>query len=141
MKNVEFVSYDSSGRVQGRGRCREADAAKQGDGVDLFGAEVPAGVDSKRAWVDTTVSPHEVKEKGPSPHSINKTSMVADGTDVCTISNLHNPTVVTWPDGVVTEETDGFISFTIDESGTHSVTLDAVPYLKEVINVIATDPA
>ena len=92
-------------------------------------------------YVDTAATPHEVKPKTAYPLTINKTAIVADGVDQIIITNLLNPTKVTWPDGEETIETDGEARFSLDLAGEYTVTLEAVPYLTEVINVTATNPA
>lgn len=95
-----------------------------------------------RSWdyfVRVDLQPNVVQAKTAYLYSINKTTINADGVDMVAITGLHNPTTVTWPDGEVTVETDGEISFAIDLVGDYSVILEAVPYLKETINVTATD--
>jgi hypothetical protein len=91
------------------------------------------------SYVDIAAHPHQVKTKTAYPLTINKTTIVADGVDQIIITNLLNPTKVTWPDGEETIETDGEASFSLDLAGEYTVTLEAIPYLTEVINVTATD--
>lgn len=95
----------------------------------------------KTYYVDVSVTPHVLQTKQTFSYTINKTNCIADGTDTVSITGLHNPTTVVWPDGEITEETDGEASFTLDMAGDYTVTLEAIPYLKEVIHVTATDPA
>lgn len=130
--------YETSGRIEIRGECMDQDFDKQSH-PDLTKIELPS---KDRKWyVDVSVAPHEVKEKTLASPTINKTTIVADGVDMVSITNLHNPTKVVWPDGLITEETDGEASFTLDLEGDYTITLDAAPYVKEVINVTATAPA
>jgi hypothetical protein len=89
---------------------------------------------------DIYVENGEVFQKMPLTYVQNKPNIRADGVDVLTITGLPNPITVKWPDGLTTEETDGFVSFTLDLAGDYEVVLDAPHYQREVINVSAVDP-
>lgn len=127
-----------SGKLNQIGTCPDYLYSKQTVGIGQGIIELPEY--SWDYWIDVLSDPHLVMVKAALPYSINKTSIVGDGVDVCFISGLPNPCTVTWPDGMVTIETDGEASFTLDQVGNYSVILDSIPHIKEVINVTATDP-
>lgn len=129
------IYEESTGRVMNINQC--SDFMSYGhESIGNGLAIIPVSSANKNIYIDNGV----IKDKSPSPHLIDKTDIIADGDDSITIANLHNPTRVTWPDGVTTEETDGYISFTMDEAGDFTVQLDAAPYIREVINVSSINP-
>lgn len=72
------------------------------------------------------------------PLILTKTSVVADATDEGLIEGVPNPSTVTWPNGVVTQETDGDIRFTLDLEGTFQIKIESLEYITEVVDVSAT---
>ena len=72
--------------------------------------------------------------------SFDKADIDADGIDTATISGIPPHTLVTWPDGEVTEINDGVLEFAVDLAGTYTFTIDSVAHLiKEVsIEALAT---
>jgi len=136
-----YAIYEvTTGKFKQVGSCPEyVLAAQTPSDENLSLAELP-----EMSWdyyVDVAVMPHEAKAKTDHPLSIDKTGISALGDELATISGIHNPSIVTWPDGVVTEETGGTISFSLDLAGEYSVKIESIPYLTEVINVTATNPA
>lgn len=109
------------------------DQVKTGESI------IPIPERSTNYYVDITPSPHEVKVKEIHPLIANTATILANGVDTLTITGVHNPSTVTWPDGVVTEVTDGSISFTLDLAGSYTVKIEAIPYINEVFDVTATD--
>ena len=136
-----FAIYEvNSGKILQIGSCAEnmlEDQTPSDPSRNLI--EIPVRLHT--FYVDISTTPHEVKEKSEHQVSASKTEILADDTDIITITGLHNPSTVTWPDGIITEETTGSMSFTLDLAGNYTVEIDAIPYLKEVIHVTATDPA
>lgn len=68
---------------------------------------------------------------------ISDSAVVADGVDIASISNIPNPTTVTWPDGVVTEVTGGEIGFTTDQEGDHVFKFESVQHITEEVTIVA----
>ena len=64
--------------------------------------------------------------------------MIADATDEGLIEGVPNPSTVTWPNGVVTQETYGDIRFTLDLEGTFQIKIESLEYITEVVDVSAT---
>lgn len=106
-------------------------------GTNVF--EVPTL--STNHWIDITTTPHTLMAKIAHPLTIGSTEIEADGVDECVITGIHNPSAVTWPDGVIETVTDGEVRFSVDLVGEYSLTIEAIPYLKETINVSAVTPA
>ena len=75
------------------------------------------------------------------PLTIGSTTIDADGEDECVITGIHNPSTVIWPDGLIETVTDGEVRFSVDLAGEYTITIEAIPYLKETINVSAVTPA
>lgn len=135
-----YVKYlTSSGKVLQLFTMRKENVALQTLNAGEAIIEVPER--GRGYFIDVSGAEDVVSNKTASPHTINKTTFTADGVDMVTISGLHNPTTVMWPDGERTEVIDGVASFTIDLAGDYTVELEAIPYLKEVINVTAIDPS
>lgn len=88
-------------------------------------------------WVDTTTTPHTLHQKTAHPLTINQTTIDADGEDECVITGIHNPSTVTWPDGFIETVTDGEVRFSVDLAGEYVIQIEAIPYLKETVDVIA----
>jgi hypothetical protein len=88
-------------------------------------------------YVDISTTPHEVKPKQELSVSISKAQISADGIDTTTLSNIPNPTTVTWPDGIKTEVTDGEIVFGVDLVGIYSFEFESVAYLTHSLQIEA----
>ena len=93
---------------------------------------------SKDYWIDVVPDPHVPVAKVAHPYSVDKTTLTADNVDEVTISNVFNPSTVTWPDGQVDTVTDGEVVFSVDLVGQYDITIEAVPYLTGVITLEAT---
>lgn len=109
---------------------------------------VPSGSDiivdesvSLNHWLDLTTTPPTLMEKTAHPLTIGTTTIDADGEDECVITGIHNPSTVTWPDGFIETVTDGEVRFSVDLAGEYAIQIEAIPYLKETINVSAITPA
>ena len=89
-------------------------------------------------FVDISVNPHVATEKVAMSLILTKTSVVADATDEGLIEGVPNPSTVTWPNGAVTQETDGDIRFTLDLVGTFQIKIESLEYITEVVDVSAT---
>lgn len=69
--------------------------------------------------------------------SFDKANIEADGDDTTAISGLPGGTLVTWPDGEITEINDGVLEFAVDLVGTHTFIIDAVAHLKQEVSIEA----
>ncbi|MCK5608433.1 hypothetical protein KAR91_41515, partial [Candidatus Pacearchaeota archaeon] len=69
--------------------------------------------------------------------NIDKTSMLADGSDTINISDLPNKTIIEL-DGQVFEIDDGIFTFTIDTPGTHKLKVRTGIDLPEEIEINAS---
>lgn len=92
--------------------------------------------------VDSTQNYHDLvaDELSPRPEllcSVSKNEIIADGNDSVTISDLPNPTIVTWPDGQVDEVTDGEVIFKVDLIGFHEFIFESFPYKTKYITIEA----
>jgi hypothetical protein len=88
-------------------------------------------------YVDITTTPHEVKPKTEFELTLSKPQIAADGVDTVTISNIPNPTLVTWPDGFVSEVVGGEITFGVDLVGFHEFKFESIKHLTKTIQIEA----
>jgi hypothetical protein len=138
---MNYAIYEiSTGKIKTIGSCMaKAFNLQKPTKVELGLIDLPEK--SWNYWVDTSVTPHAVVEKNQLNYSLNKTEVVADGVDSIVISGLVNPITVTWPDGEITEVTDGEIEFSIDLLGEYTVKLETLKHYTEVVNVTAVNPS
>lgn len=78
-----------------------------------------------------------VVNKAAAPTVIDKTSMLANGIEEATISNLINPSIVTIDRNRYTV-TDSTLAFTIDTSGEYTILCESFPYLDKEFTVNAS---
>lgn len=85
------------------------------------------------------VSNGQIVTKAPLP-AIDKTTVIANGSDVATVSGLPNPTKFAIPQILdFGEVTDGVLELTFDTPGQYKVFLDAGPaYLRSEVTIHAT---
>lgn len=76
-------------------------------------------------------------EKTQPAFGFDKSSLLADGVDTATISGVPPYTIVTWPDGEVTEVNDGLIEFSVDLVGGYTFIIDSVQHTKQEITIEA----
>lgn len=88
-------------------------------------------------YVDTSLTPHTLKEKTEFTFNISKTTLLADGVDEVVISNIPNGTFVTWPDGQVDEVTDGVVEFSTTQPDTYVLKFEHPHYLKKEVSLEA----
>lgn len=63
--------------------------------------------------------------------------ILANGIDEAVITGVPTPCEVTWPDGEVTEVTDGLVRFSVDLAGSYTFKFDSIPHLIDDITVEA----
>lgn len=86
-------------------------------------------------WIDPTTLLR--KDRLPMPGTLDKTQILADGTDLATIHNLPGCTVTFKGQQYPVE--DGSFEFTADIPGTFIVAIEAFPYLPATFTVEAID--
>ena len=129
-----YATYKSNGKISQIIDCQDYQVPSEGN---FF----VANDISFNHWVDTTTTPHTLMVKTTHPLTIGTTTIDADGEDECVITDIHNPSMVTWPDGVIETVTDGEVRFSVDLVGDYVIKIEAIPYLTETINVSAITPA
>lgn len=98
-----------------------------------IGIVIPAPADLETQYWDSVAE--QVRNKSISSAVIDKTVISADGMDVATINNLHNPTVVRVNENLGEfTVTDGSFEFTVDSPGEYRIACICALYLtKEFI--------
>lgn len=122
-------------------------------GDDLFEAFSPPGLQKIQIAFTpasdalTFVAQHyvlngHVVRRSPMPVVVDKTDMLADGIDVCTISGLPDPSIVTISGGISAGPmpvNDGSLEISCDYAGTITVKVSAPPaYLDWEVTLNAT---
>jgi hypothetical protein len=132
------MGYDSAGRIVEHARMLDSDV-NRGPLPDIIAGRVVGQGGSGSHYVD--VSGPAILQKSQVNYVVSKVQIVADSIDSTVISGLLVNTIVTWPDGLETEVNDGQIEFSVDLAGTHTFIIDAVPHLKQEIQIEAIAPA
>lgn len=78
-----------------------------------------------------------IHPKTATTFAFDKETISADGVDTAAISGLPAHTLVTWPDGEVTEINDGLLEFAVDLAGSYAFIIDAVQYTKQEVTIEA----
>ena len=126
-----LVVFEPSGRIKEihKGRLPQATAAAPLDKALCEGASFQGHY--------VVIETKEVLIKTPATFSFDQPTFVADGIDTATISGVPAYTLVTWPDGEVTEINDGLLEFTVDLAGIYTFTIDSVQHLKQEVTIEA----
>lgn len=126
----------------------EDDAAKQIEaliapwGTDY--AAVKGETDPSLSYVIFVGGEHRVVPRPTIPYSIDKTTLIANGSDFVTITNLHNPCTVVLDDpDPVTETTshivtNGGFEFAADVPGLYTIQISQFPFLPMTLEILAT---
>lgn len=125
--------YDSNGRILAvfSGRLFNLEA-EEGESLLTGTAGAPA-----THYVDVSGPVDSLAVKTGGIFVFDVPSIAANGTDTATISNIPAHTLVTWPDGEVTEINDGLLEFAVDLAGTYTFIIDAVQYTKQEVAIEA----
>jgi len=97
---------------------------------------IEANVSIKDNYVDLNADPPEIKSKPTNPAIINKTTIIPNGIDFTTISEIPNNCVLT-VDGTSYTVTDGIFEFSASSLGIYTITLELFPYLSKSFGVTA----
>lgn len=69
--------------------------------------------------------------------TVTKPVIWADGLDTTRIQIPVPGTLVTWPDGVQTDDTDGYVDFAVDTPGTYTFRIEKFPFKTREITIEA----
>lgn len=137
---MEFAAYDTiTGKLIS---INSSSISFDLTGLQPFGENSALIELSENSWdyyVDVSVLPHVVVPK--SSYNLNTTALtlMADGLDEVTISNIPPGTAVIWPDGYESVIDTGSISFSVDLAGEYAFGFESVAYLDESITITATE--
>jgi len=123
MKN--FIVYNNIGEILRTGTCPDSMISIQA-GVGEVAIEGVASDLMQR------INPINlgVIDKVICPCTINKTTMSADGVDLCAINNLPIPSLIEIEGGGRWKITDGSFEFTIDTPGKYNIACRSPLYLE-----------
>jgi len=125
---MKFVTYKlTTGEITGVGNCPDAtvdNQVKPGEGIIK-----DATADDAVKYVD--VATEDFIDKPVMPCSINKTNVLADGSDSIIISGLPNPSHILIKGEDSWTTTDGIFEITFDTVGTYEVIILSSLYLEE----------
>jgi len=95
-------------------------------------------VDPVHQYIDVTDPANPVvADKQPLPYTVDKTTVVADGVDIVTISGLPDSAEVE-VSGAVATPTAGVVELTFASPGDYTVQMRAFPYLDAEVTIHAT---
>lgn len=133
-----FIVYDNtSGAILRKGSCADDEVSIQATELNELVIEGDANLASDYVLGGV------ITARPANPATINKTTFAADGIDTCVISNMLNPSTVSFvvpsnTDPIDTyTDTDGTLTFSALEAGEYSITLSSFPYLDKVFNLTA----
>lgn len=132
MSLTDFTVYKADGSIVRTGACPEDQCDAQADTVNgEYVLYTKTDIQTDRIDVTTPVSPVPVA-KQPNTITINKTSFIANGTDVVHLANVPaNSKVSIIPDESlkltpVLDQlvTDGWVEVTTTQAGNYTITID-----------------
>jgi len=116
MKN--FIIFNkATGKILRTGCCKSEVLLNQINNSDE--AVIEGKADDLIHYIDIITG--DILGKPPIDSSINKTSIDADGVDLCIISNLPNPTLIDIEDEGRWEVVDGVFEFTTETPGEYII--------------------
>lgn len=124
---IQYVVYDSEGRILKSGTCQSSDINLQADSTSYV-IPVYSIVDDRKWYVDASIG--ELAERQAITATFNKTTVTADGIDEAVLSVLPIPCTV-YVDGVPEVIDDGSAEFSFTDPGTYSIVVDEVAYLRQ----------
>ena len=108
-----------------------------GEDEEVLSVQNPMGVSQTEFYVD--VATQELKPRSILPADVSKLEIVADGNDICQITNLPDPVEVKI-DGVLHTITGGVLELVADVPATYKVEINHWPYLPWTVEIIANAP-
>lgn len=126
-----YVEYFDSGRIHTVYSSAKPKAILPAAGSAILQADREVNLDLDYVQDDILTA------KAESSFAFDVSSIVADRNDTATIEGLHAHTLVTWPDGEITEINDGLLEFAVDLAGTHTFIIDSVAFLKQEVSIEA----
>jgi len=136
---INYIAYNAEGRITIAGNFHPDVLATvteqlESDGLTII-TESAGGLSPINHWYDEAAG--EGKEKTPLSLSINKPVIIADNSDVATVSGLPIPCTV-HHDNTQYLVTDGSFEFTADQPGAYLFQIDEPMYLREEFTIDAT---
>jgi hypothetical protein len=133
---VDISIYDATGKIEQVISCPESMVSIQQypDG----GGYVDGSWDGRTHYVLTSFDNTVIQRPSMPQVSIDKTSILSDGSDLATINGLPEPCTVLFQEEEY-DVTDGVFSFTVDAPGTYIIKVKAWPYLDSEFTVEAME--
>lgn len=114
----------------------DIDAAFAADCDPLVHGYMLQSADPSRCYVDTSVTPHRLRERVAPQAVCNKVYIAADGVEAATISDLPDPCTLL-VNGVSTPVTGGNYAFTTSVADGHLIIFNEPPYARQVWQIAA----
>lgn len=130
-----YAEYFDSGRIHTVYSSTHSKSITPASGSSVL--KVDRDIDLDADYIDVSGGFDVLSVKASPSFSFDLPSIQADGIDTATISGLPAHTLVTWPDGEVTEINDGLLEFAVDLAGSYAFIIDAVQYTKQEVTIEA----
>lgn len=130
---VGTVYRVTTGEIEWYVQAAEEDVLQQTMGDDDYQVYI-GKVDGNLYYID-----HQTQTPIPKPEfgMAQPDSILADMIAEATITDIPVNTQVTWPDGVITIETDGHVEFSTDTEGSYLFRFELWPYQTKEITIEA----
>lgn len=134
-----YVIYEkATGKVTSIGTCPDfVFSAQEPADTNLGLIEAPSH--SWEYYVDISGLEPVIAQKTDFSLTVSSNTLLADGIEEVTVSNIPVGTLVTWPDGVETEVNDGQVVFSVDLVGEHTFKFSHVAHLTTTEVFTATE--
>jgi len=132
-----FIVYeDTTGKIIRRGKCHPDAVSAQASETGESSLETLGLIDADTNYVSSSV----VTSRASNPATLSGSTIIANGVDTLTLSNIPNPTTVkiTGPISSEVEVTDGTLDITVDEPGAYTLFLDSFPTQDKELSFDAT---
>ena len=130
-----YIEYFDSGRIHTLHTSTKAKVITASSGSSVL--QVDRDIDFDSDYVDVNGEADELAVKAAGALAFDVATIDADLVDTATISGIPAHTLVTWPDGEVTEINDGVLEFAVDLAGTYTFTIDSVAHLIQEVSIEA----
>lgn len=135
-----YIVYEgATGRILRSGTASEAQAGLQADPSAGERLLLEMTADDMTQYIDVVAG--QVLDRAPMAAIIDKTTLVAEGADTCTITQIAAGVMArveggdTFADVVIT---DHVLLLDVDSPGVYRVTLSGFPYLTQSFEITAT---
>lgn len=127
---MNYAIYNSQGKILRTVHCDPSQAAIQAQ----EGEYVTEGSANDETQY---VKDGKIIDRPANPSTIDKTTIIADDTDACLISNIPIGSKVS-VEGQVFTVNDSEFEFTVDQSGEYRIEITGFPFLPVTFTVVAT---